>query len=368
MHHNYSPLERLRNFPINILGCVIALWMIDIITLYSLSGGSFSPWAKKQLISIIISTFFIILLGLINIRHIYLHCYSLYVISILLLLLANITGHTAMGAQRWIKVAGFTLQPSEFVKPALVLCLARYYNDLHTSMIPKIKAHIIPLLLIAIPVLLVLKQPNLGTATILLSAGIITMLVAGLSIWKFISAGLLTLVSLPIIWANLHSYQKRRVLSFLNQDQDPLGSGYNIIQSKIAIGSGGLTGRGFMKGSQSQLSFLPEKQTDFIFTVIAEEYGFLGSMTVLGLYMAIVFIGINIALASRHHFSKIFISTFVTMITVHVFINIAMISGMIPAVGIPLPFLSYGGSHLMAMSISLGILVNSYVYNRESLY
>jgi len=360
-------IDKLHRFPTTFLCCISILWLIDIITLYSVSGGDFSLWAAKQLTSMMIGFVIIILLGVLDIRHIFNYSYLFYLFALLLLVGADIIGYTAMGAQRWIKIGGVTLQPSELAKPALIIDLARYYHDIHSNAMPKLKTQLIPAALIIAPVLLVLRQPNLGTATILTAIGGMIMLLAGVRVWKFILLGIGMLASIPLGWNFLHPYQKRRVLTFLNPEQDPLGAGYNIIQSKIAIGSGSIAGKGFMQGSQSQLSFLPEKQTDFIFTVIAEEYGFLGSTFVLAMFGMIAYLGMKLASENRHQFSRLVISGFTFMLVLHVFINIAMISGMIPAVGIPLPFLSYGGSNLLAMCIGVGLVVNGSVYNKMNL-
>lgn len=354
-------------FPKAFLGCIVALCLFDLLVLYSISGGDFSVWAGKQLVSMSIGMIIVVLLGVLNISHIYRYSYVIYLVSILLLITADIIGYTAMGAQRWLKIGSITIQPSEIAKPALIIALARYYHDVHSDFIVRLRNQIIPIILIILPVALVLRQPNLGTATILCAIGGMIMLLAGVRLWKFAVVLGSLLLSLPLSWKFLHSYQKRRILTFLNPEEDPLGAGYNIIQSKIAIGSGGFWGRGFMQGSQSQLSFLPEKQTDFIFTTIAEEYGFIGSIIVLALYGAIISLGMRLAFQNRHQFVRLIIGGFLFMLSTHVFINIAMISGMIPAVGIPLPFLSYGGSNLIAVCVVIGVVVNGVVYNKSSL-
>jgi rod shape determining protein RodA len=367
MINSNNILDKLSRFPILFLSSILLLCLIDIATLYSVGGGDFSMWASKQLISLLISSTIIIILGISDISHIYKYSYVMYLIGILLLIIADIIGYTAMGAQRWIKIGGMTIQPSEITKPFLIVALARYYNDININLIGNIKTHIIPLILITIPAALVLKQPNLGTALVITSIGVIIIMLAGMKIWKFAIAAILALSSMPIVWNSLHPYQKKRVLSFLNPDEDPLGASYNIIQSKIAIGSGSFTGAGFMSGSQSQLSFLPEKHTDFIFTVIAEEYGFIGSTIVLFLFASIAWQSLQFANHSRHQFVRLISGAFSFMIVIHTFINIGMITGMMPAVGIPLPFLSYGGSNLIASSITAGFVVNGIVHNKSTL-
>lgn len=367
MINSNNILNKLSRFPTLFLASIFLLCLIDIATLYSVAGGDFSIWASKQLISFVISWSIILILGISDVSHIYKYSYVAYLIGIALLIIADIIGYTAMGAQRWIKIGGMTIQPSEITKPFLIIALARYYNDININSIGNIKAHIIPLILIIIPAALVLKQPNLGTALVITSIGIAIIMLAGMKLWKFGIAALIALSSLPIIWNSLHPYQKKRVLSFLNPDEDPLGASYNIIQSKIAIGSGGFAGAGFMSGSQSQLSFLPEKHTDFIFTVIAEEYGFIGSTIILLLFGIIVWQSLQFANNSRHQFIRLISGAFSFMLTIHVFINIGMITGMMPAVGIPLPFLSYGGSNLIATSIAVGFVVNGIVHNKSTL-
>lgn len=367
MHHKSSIIDKILRLPKAIIYCVFLLLIVSILTLYSAAGGDFAQWAAKQGVSALIGVLLMLLIGILDARHIYNNSYLFYFLAISLLCVADIIGYTAMGAQRWLKIGSLSIQPSELIKPCLIIALARYYHDAHSNVIPKVKIQIIPLVLIIIPALLVLRQPNLGTATILFTIGGMVMLLAGVMAWKFILVGISMLISLPLGWNFLHDYQKRRVLTFLNPDQDPLGAGYNIIQSKIAIGSGGFSGKGFMQGSQSQLSFLPEKQTDFIFTVIAEEYGLIGSVIILSLYIAITIYGTKLALQSKQQFMRLIISSAVFMLTLHVFINIAMISGVIPAVGIPLPFLSYGGSNLIAMCISMGLILNAVVHEKSSL-
>jgi rod shape determining protein RodA len=268
-------------------------------------------------------------------------------------------GHIGMGAQRWLKFGGMNIQPSEFMKIATILALARYYHSLHSEDIPRLKYMVPALLMLALPAVLILRQPNLGTTTILVSVGIIMMFMAGIHMRYFVGAGVGLLASLPVAWHFLHDYQKQRVLTFLDPASDPLGAGYNILQSMIAIGSGGILGKGFLDGSQGQLNFLPEKHTDFIFTMFAEEWGFLGSFLLVGMYGLLLLMGTVIASRSRSTFGALLATGVTAMVFVHVFINMAMVMGLIPVVGVPLPFLSYGGSNMISILLAMGLLLNA---------
>lgn len=254
------------------------------------------------------------------------------------------------------------------MKIFVILALARYFHLLHSNEVDKTFNLIIPLFLIIIPTAIILKQPNLGTATILFASGIAVFFATGISWKKFAIAGIIAMLVIPVGYNFLHDYQKRRVTTFLNPESDPLGAGYNIIQSKIAIGSGGFSGKGFMEGSQGQLNFLPEKETDFIFTMIAEEFGFLGGATIIILYMLIIFFGIKIAADSSNHFGRMVSSGITAILFFHVFINTAMVMGMIPVVGVPLPLLSYGGSIMVTMLISFGFILNAYIHRDINLF
>jgi rod shape determining protein RodA len=282
----------------------------------------------------------------------------LYFVALILLGAVELGGTIGMGAQRWIDLGGINLQPSELMKVALVLALARYFHGGNIEEIGRPTFLLAPLLMVAAPTAFILRQPDLGTAVMLVIGSGAIFFVAGVKIWKFLVLLLVALISAPASWQFLREYQKQRVLTFLNPESDPLGSGYHIIQSKIALGSGGVFGKGFMQGSQSHLSFLPEKQTDFIFTMLAEEFGLIGGLVLLGLYMLILAFGFNIANNCRNQCGRLVSMGVTTTFFLYVFINIAMVMGLIPVVGVPLPLVSYGGTAMMTLLLGFGVLLS----------
>lgn len=332
-------------------GCSIAI-------LYSTALGNFEPWALKQLITLLIFIPIVIITALVDFKIVLKCSYWLYGVSLLMLLLAAAFGHKAMGAQRWLRIGAVNFQPSELMKLGLILALARYYYNLHANEIGRLKHLIIPAIMIVVPVLFIIKQPNLGTATILIGIAVSMMFTAGLRLWKFVVAIIITLIALPLVWMVLHDYQRQRVMTFINPEADPMGAGYNIIQSIIAIGSGGLSGKGFLKGSQSQLSFLPEKQTDFILSVIGEEFGFIGVSLVFCLTIGIIFLCYRIAFTSSNHFFRLIVIGVTTSFALHAIINAGMIAGLLPVVGTPYPLLSYGGSNLAVFLLGFALVFN----------
>jgi rod shape determining protein RodA len=267
-----------------------------------------------------------------------------------------------MGAQRWIDLRFFQLQPSEVMKIALVLALARYFHTLNFEDIGRIGYLVVPVLMVVAPVMLILRQPDLGTAIMLAAGSAVIFFLSGVRWWKFVLVGMAGLASIPVAWNFLHEYQKKRILTFLDPEKDPLGSGYHILQSKIAMGSGGMTGKGFIRGTQSHLNFLPEKQTDFIFTMLAEEFGLLGGLALIGLYAMIMIYGFAIAVRARSQFARLVGMGVITTFSLYVFINIAMVMGVIPVVGVPLPLVSYGGTAMLTVMIGFGLLMNVYVH------
>jgi rod shape determining protein RodA len=267
-----------------------------------------------------------------------------------------------MGAQRWIDLGFFVLQPSELAKIAVILALARYFHGLTWQQVGRPLLLIPPLMLVGMPVGLVLLQPNLGTATLITVAGGAIFLMSGVRLWKFMIVIALGLAALPVGWTFMHDYQKQRVYTFLDPERDPLGAGYNIMQSKIAFGSGGLFGKGFIQGTQSQLRFLPEKETDFIFTVLGEEFGLLGTLVVLGLFSLTLIYGFAIALSARSQFTRLTAAGITVNLFLYLFINVAMVTGLIPVVGIPLPLVSYGGTAMLTTMIAIGILLSASIH------
>lgn len=346
-----------------ILTVIMSIVTISCVLLYSAAQGSMSPWAFKQLIRFVFG--FVLMLGatLIDIRTWYMLAYPLYGITLLLLIGVEFMGFVGMGAQRWIDLYVFQLQPSELMKIALILALARYAQDCPKDDLLKNKNLIVPMALVGIPALLTMRQPDLGTALLLIFSGITVLFLAGVQLWKFILSAALTLGSLPILWRFLHDYQKRRVLVFLNPEMDHRGAGYHVTQSKIALGSGGFWGKGWMAGSQSHLNFLPEKQTDFIFTMFCEEFGMIGALTLLALYAMLIGYFFAVAYMSRSRFAKLTVIALATSFFLYIAINIAMVMGVMPVVGVPLPLMSYGGTSMLTMLISFGIIFSARVYH-----
>ncbi len=343
-----------------ILLCVTA--GLGFAMLYSAAGGSVDPWAKRQMIRFAIGLGLMIGVALTDIRLWLRYAYVLYAITLVLLLAVELGGYVGMGAQRWINLGFINLQPSELMKITLVLALARYFHGASIEDVHRPVFLIVPMVMVFAPSALVLRQPDLGTALLLVLGSGAIFFVAGVRIWKFVVIFLAGIVSIPVGWQFLREYQKQRVLTFLNPESDPLGAGYHIIQSKIALGSGGVFGKGFMQGTQSYLQFLPEKQTDFIFTMLAEEFGLMGGLFLLSLYVLIMAYGFAISLRSRNQFGRLVGMGVTVTFFLYVFINIAMVMGLIPVVGVPLPLISYGGTAMMTLLLGFGLLMGVYVH------
>ena len=335
---------------------------IGFLMLYSAAGGSIDPWAKAQMVRFGVGFCLMLVVALIDIRFWMRAAYWSYGIAFVLLVAVELLGATAMGAQRWVAIGPLQLQPSELMKIALVLALARYFHGISFEDIGRLRVYLIPILLIALPAGLVLRQPDLGTAVLLVLGGASILFLAGMRLWKVALAGGAVIGAVPVAWQFLRDYQKTRVLTFLDPESDPLGAGYHILQSKIALGSGGLFGKGFMQGSQAHLNFLPEKQTDFIFTMLAEELGLVGALGVLVLYLAIVGFGMVIALRSHNQFGRLLAMGVVVTFFLYVFVNVAMVMGLVPVVGVPLPLISYGGSAMLTLMAGFGFVLNVWIY------
>jgi len=358
-HSKNNIFYKIENLNWTLISLIITLAFIGFLMLYSAGGGNLKPWLLRQMIFFVIFFPIMLIIALSDIKIIYQSCYFLYAANLFLLIIVDLSGHNAMGATRWVRLGPITIQPSEIMKVFTVFALAKYFYSIEAEQITKIKNLIIPALIIALPAFFIFHQPDLGTASILVITGVSILFLAGVRLWKFVTAGVATLIAIPLLWNfMLYDYQKQRVLTFLNPDSDPLGSGYNIIQSKIAIGSGGFLGKGYLQGTQGQLNFLPEKQTDFIFTMLAEELGLIGSVSLIGVYMAIIFIGIKIATNTKHQFGRLLVMGVMNIFFLHMFINIAMVIGIIPVVGAPLPFISYGGTIMATMMIGFGLVLN----------
>lgn len=346
---------------------VALLAAIGVLMMVSAGSGDWSEFAYSHLTKALMGLVLMLAVALMPIGWLYRYAYVIYGVLLALLIVVDVSGHIGMGAQRWIRLGGVYVQPSEFMKVCVILALARYFYSLHTEDVKRIQYLVVPLLLIAAPALLILRQPNLGTAVITIGVGVCILFMAGMRVRYFLYTFAAALITMPIIWQFLHDYQKRRIYTFLDPTQDPLGAGYNILQSMIAIGSGGFWGKGFMHGSQGQLNFLPEKHTDFIFTMFAEEWGFVGSMILLGLFALLLLIGTIIAASSRSVFGCLIATGVTAMLFIHMFINMAMVMGMIPVVGVPLPFLSYGGSMMLSVMLAVGLLLNAYIHRDRPL-
>jgi rod shape determining protein RodA len=357
-HRELSFVDRVRgiNWGLILLLCVIS--GVGFAMLYSAANGSWQPWASKQIARFAIAFIPMIAAALIDIRYWYRFSYGLYAIALLLIVAVDLRGVIGMGAQRWIDLGVIQLQPSELMKIALIVALARYFHSLPAENTGRIIALFVPAGLIMVPVALVLKQPDLGTAMMLLASGAIVLFLAGVRLWIFVAAALAAGGAAPLVWSMLRDYQRARLYTFLSPDADPLGAGYHIMQSKIALGSGGLFGKGFMLGTQTHLAFLPERQTDFIFTMIAEEFGLVGGLALLVLYALVIVYGFTIALRSRNQFGRILGLGLATNFFLYVFINTAMVIGLIPVVGVPLPLISYGGSAMVTVMFGFGLLMN----------
>lgn len=357
-----SCMEKFRLLHFGLIALIGIISSMGFIILYSAAKGNLEPWAIRQMVRFSVFFPIMIIIALVDVRFWLRHAYTMYALALLMLIVVEIAGHTAMGATRWLRVGSVNLQPSEFMKLALIFALARYFHAINSEDVSRISYLALPLFMIALPVVLILKQPNLGTALITTMISGAIFFVAGVRLWKFGIVIAAALSAIPVVWKFMHDYQKKRVMTFLYPESDPLGDGYNIIQSKIAIGSGGLTGKGFLHGSQSQLEFLPEHQTDFIFTMFAEEFGFFGGAMMLGAFSIVLITGTLIALRCQNHFGRLVAVGITTMFFLHIFINVGMNMGMLPVVGTPLPLLSYGGTILITMLIGFGFLLNSYVH------
>ncbi len=348
------------NWGMIVLICMIA--SIGLGMLYSAANANIDPWASRQAIRFAVGFVLMIIVAMVDIRFWFRVSYLFYFGALILLVGVEVMGSVGMGAQRWIDLKFIQLQPSELMKVAIVFALARYFHGVSQEDIGRITFLIIPLIMVFAPSVLVLRQPDLGTTGMLVMASGAVFFCAGVRLWKFAVVVVSGLAAIPIGWQFLHTYQKNRVLIFLNPEQDPLGTGYHIHQSKIAFGSGGIFGKGFLQGSQSHLNFLPEKQTDFIFTMLAEEFGLVGGLVLLGLYVLLMIYGLAISLRSRNQFGRLLAIGLTFNLFLYVFINIAMIMGLVPVVGVPLPLISYGGTVMLTVMVGLGLVMSVWLH------
>ncbi len=349
--------EKLRLLHWPLVAVLLVIGLIGYGMLYSAGGGSHGPWAWKHGVRLAVGLPLMVALALVDLRLWFRLSYLFYGGVLAMLAAVDVLGEINKGAQRWLDLGLVQLQPSELMKVALVMALARYFHSAYLDDLRRVAVLVPALLLILVPCGLVLVQPDLGTAATLLISGTAMLFMAGVRIWKFVAVGALGAGALPVLWGNLHDYQRQRVFTFLDPEADPLGAGYHIIQSKIALGSGGLWGKGFLHGTQAQLSFLPEKQTDFAFTMLAEELGLVGSVTVLGLFLAVLLLGLAIAARAPSQYARLLAIGVVMNLFTYVAINVSMVTGLIPVVGVPLPLISYGGTAMLTLVCSLGLLL-----------
>jgi rod shape determining protein RodA len=328
------------------------------VMLFSIAGSSWEPWALPHLMRFGIFFTIMIALSLIDLRVWFALAYPVYAVGLVLLVAVDLVGRTTMGAQRWLQLGPLGIQPSEIMKIGVVLALARFYHGLSGKSAQLSWWLLVPAILILMPVGLVAKQPDLGTAMLILMTGGIIVVLAGLS-WRLISMGLIGVALLlpPAFMFGLHDYQRKRLLTFIDPEGDPSGSGYHILQSKIALGSGGLLGKGYGLGSQSQLNFLPEKQTDFIFATLAEEFGFVGCVSILLLYAAVIFMALRTSYLSHSHFGRLASAGVTATFALYVLINGSMVMGLAPVVGVPMPLLSYGGTVMLTVMVGFGLVM-----------
>jgi len=366
-NNSFSFFQKFKNFDYTLLACILLLGFISLATMYSTDGGKVLFHTKSHFFKLVIFTIMMLIISFINIKFWFITGYFFYIIVVALLVWTYLFGIKSSGSQRWIDLYFINLQPSELMKIFIILCLAKYFHRMKLENVNSIYTILTSLIIILLPMGLVIVQPDLGTSLLIAISGIAVLWFAGINHKYFIYTMLGFLISLPFIISFLKPYQKLRVLTFLNPDRDPLGAGYQIIQSKIAVGSGGIFGKGYLKGTQSYLEFLPEKHTDFIFTLFSEEFGFVGSALLLIIYAIIIYRIVAIGASTRSYFAKIFCYSFGAAIFVYIAINMSMVLGLLPIVGSPLPIMSYGGSSMLATMIGFGVVMSARVHNQQAI-
>ena len=360
--------EKMSRFSWALFAPMCIVLALSIVVLYSAGSGSWQPFALSQLIKILLGVFVFFFVAFSNIKTWIKSAYIIYAIALLMIILVTFVGHTGMGAQRWLNLGFIHIQPSEFIKIALVMALARYFAWMNSVELTQIKNYIMPIFLMLVPFGLIVLQPDLGTA---ISMGLITVgmfyIVGAPKKW-FLIAIILGILAAPVVWfAGLHDYQRNRIITFINPEFDARGSGYQINQAKIAFGSGGIIGQGYMHGSQSQQSFLPEKQTDFIFTMLGEEFGFIGAFLLVLIYSWIIILLFWCAKTCRNRFGQLMCFGFMLNFFIYYFINISMVLGLMPTVGVPLPLMSFGGSSLLSLMFGFGLAQNAHIHKDQQL-
>ena len=357
--------QKIRSIDLILIFCVLILGGISTFAMYSSEGGQMLYYTKSHLLRF--SVFFVLMIFLSFIRLKFFHSisYFLYFIVLLLLFYASVYGITVSGSQRWINLYFINLQPSELMKIVIILCFAKFYHRMQIDNVNSFRNLIVPIIILIMPMFLVISQPDLGTTILIALSGIVVIWLSGVNIKYFISSFIVLVIATPFFISFLKPYQKLRILTFFDPEKDPLGAGYQIIQSKIAVGSGGFSGKGFLKGTQSYLEFLPEKHTDFIFTLFSEEFGFVGSIGLLLVYSILIYRIIYIGSISRNFFSKLFCYGYGSSIFIYIAVNMSMVLGLLPIVGSPLPIMSYGGSSMLATMVGLGVVLSSKIYHKQ---
>ena len=367
LNSELSFFQKIKEIDYILLICIILLSITSLLVMYSTDGGEILYHTKSHFSKLAVFFPMMIFIAFFNIKHWHTFAYVFYFFIFLLLVWVSFFGLKASGSQRWMDLYLFVLQPSELMKIAVILCLAKYYHRIKIENVNSLTSIVLVLSIIIIPIVFVISQPDLGTAVLIAFSGLIILWLGGVKVKYFFYSFIIFLISLPFIISFLKPYQKLRILTFLDPDRDPLGAGYQIIQSKIAIGSGGLEGKGFLKGTQSYLDFLPEKHTDFIFTLFSEEFGFIGSIGLLILYTIIIFRIIRIGALSRSIFFNFFCFGFAFSIFIYIVVNLSMVLGLLPIVGSPLPIMSYGGSSMLATMIGFGIVFSAKINRKQTI-
>ena len=360
-----SFFEKIRSIDYLLIIIILILGIISSFAMYSTDGGKFLYHTKSHILRFGIFFVLFLVLSFVQTKVWHRIGYIFYLVILFMLFWALYFGVTASGSQRWISLYVFNLQPSELMKIAIIISFAKFYHRTKSTEVNRIKNVVQPLVILIIPIFLVIAQPDLGTAILIAGTGISVMWLSGLKLKYFIYSFLIFMVTAPFAISLLKPYQKLRVLTFFNPDRDPLGAGYQIIQSKIAVGSGGLAGKGFLKGTQGYLEFLPEKHTDFIFTLFSEEFGFVGSIFLLILYVILIYRIILIGFKNKNYFGKLYCFGFASAIFIYVMVNMSMVLGILPIVGSPLPIMSYGGSSMLATMMGLSIVMGCKIYAKE---
>jgi len=363
--HNLNFREKVFSLDFSLIFMVLLLGIISVFAMYSTEQGKFGYYTQSHLYRF--ATFFtvFIIVSFFRVQFWYKSAYLFYFIILILLLAVDLYGITASGSKRWISLFFINLQPSELMKIALIVFLARYYYKIPSELVTNIKYILIPVVALFTPILLVAAQPDLGTSVLIMIGGFAVVWLTGFRIKFFLYSFFILIFFIPFGISFLEPYQKSRILTFFDPERDPLGAGYQIIQSKIAVGSGGIFGKGFLQGSQSYLDYLPEKHTDFIFTLFSEEFGFIGSVVLLLIYVIIIYRITVIGNQTRNNFARLYCYSFATAFFAYVAVNMSMVLGLLPIVGAPLPIISYGGSSMLSIMVGLGIVMSCKVHQLE---